>query len=539
MFKEYKIRTKGDVMKKKLMIACFVIFMIAMVSNSLAGSNLVKNGDFEMGWDPNYWTTWWGVQGDNVDIGDHTANYGQTIPNEDAAIFWPDNGFFQDITVVPGAKYAFSGDLINAGPFPLLDTMRAIIKAEIGEDVDNGQWFPWWVQEIYIDSTAEPNEWITPTGDTIITNTVDVNGDFVGATRIRMSLIIYKDGLAGSGHGYFDNIFLEEIDRPADFNKDGIINFLDFTELANYWQKSTTTHDLVGNNEFVDINDLEAFATQWLWEEAEPQLAKVISPAHKSTNNPLDTVLVWRAGREAVAHDVYFSESYTDVKDANTFSDCYIGQQIATTYDPCGLELMKTYYWRVDEVNSLGDVLQGPVWQFDTIKYVIVEDFESYDNDGNSITDVWTDKLGWGDMQILLMNDPCISPVNSMRLRYQIPYNPYYAITNRSFSPAQDWTVNGVKMLTIHCYGDAANFELPVFVTIGDGTTDANVVADVNTLTTGWNEINVSLPEIATAGVDINNVSYMEIGFGDGTNKGMSASKWNILYIDDIALSLP
>ncbi|MCK4886900.1 MAG: LamG domain-containing protein, partial [Planctomycetes bacterium] len=35
------------------------------------------------------------------------------------------------------------------------------------------------------------------------------------------------------------------------------------------------------------------------------------------------------------------------------------------------------------------------------------------------------------------------------------------------------------------------------------------------------------------------NVSYMEIGFGDGTNLGMSSSKWNILYIDNIALYPP
>ena len=143
--------------------------------------------------------------------------------------------------------------------------------------------------------------------------------------------------------------------------------------------------------------------------------------------------------------------------------------------------------------------MEGPGWQFDTIEYIMVENFESYDNEGNDITAVWTDKLILGDMQITLMNDPNLSPINSMYLRYHVPYDPFYTIAARSFSPAQDWTVKGVKILTIHCYGDAANLGLPVFVTIGDDTTDVNVVADVNTLATGWSEINVSLPAIAAA----------------------------------------
>ena len=54
-----------------------------------------------------------------------------------------------------------------------------------------------------------------------------------------------------------------------------------------------------------------------------------------------------------------------------------------------------------------------------------------------------------------------------------------------------------------------------------------------------WQEINVSLPEIAAAGVDLNSVSYMGIGIGDGTDVDMSSSKWDIIYIDDIALYPP
>ena len=267
-------------------------------------------------------------------------------------------------------------------------------------------------------------------------------------------------------------------------------------------------------------------------------LPKNPSPKNNATGVTLDgTVLTWDHGTGAVSQDVYFGENYNDVNNADLSSPTYKGQIAVDTFDPGSLELFKTYYWRVDQLDANGDlIIKGPVWQFSSIESIMVEDFESYDNQSNSINAVWAETGIYGDMQIALAQDPCLSPINSMYLRYQIPYDPYYAIAARSFSPAQDWTVNGVKILTIHCYGDAANFVLPVFVTIGDGTTDVNVVVDVNTLAAGWNEINVSLPPIATAGVDLTNITYMEIGFGNGTNVGMSDQKWNNLYIDDIAL---
>ncbi|MCK4887377.1 MAG: LamG domain-containing protein, partial [Planctomycetes bacterium] len=198
-----------------------------------------------------------------------------------------------------------------------------------------------------------------------------------------------------------------------------------------------------------------------------PKLAKKPSPAHESTDNYLNVTLSWNPGAGANSHQVYFGTNESAVTSADTGSPVYAGEFDVNSYDPNGLELFKTYYWRVDEIDGKGGIMEGPVWQFDTIDYVMVEDFESYDNEGNDITAVWTDKLGLGDMQRLLMNDPCVSPINSMRLRYQIPYSPYWAITSRSFSPAQDWTVNGVRILTIHYYGDAANLTLPLFVTIG------------------------------------------------------------------------
>jgi len=311
-----------------------------------------------------------------------------------------------------------------------------------------------------------------------------------------------------------------------------------FTDLASFSVGRTLWSSMEGKMTDFRIYD-EALGSAHIAELVGnyPQLAKSPVPADKSTGNALDATLSWGPGEDANSHQVYFGTNAAAVANAGTASSVYAGEFDVNSYDPGALELFKTYYWRVDELDDAGELtMKGTLWRFDTIECVVVEDFESYDSDGNMITDVWTDSIGWGDIQISLLNDPCLSPINSMRLRYHVPYDPYYAMAVRSFSPAQDWTVDDVKILTVHYHGDSANFGLPVFVTVGDGTTDANVVADVNTLAENWQEINVSLPEIAAAGVDITNVTYMEIGFGDGTNKGMSSSKWDIIYVDDIAL---
>ncbi|MCK4885885.1 MAG: hypothetical protein KAS96_00790, partial [Planctomycetes bacterium] len=96
-----------------------------------------------------------------------------------------------------------------------------------------------------------------------------------------------------------------------------------------------------------------------------PEVPKVVSPAHQSIGNPLDSTLEWRAGDSAVSQSIYFDESYSAVKNADINSPCYVGQQAETTYDPCGLALMKTYYWRVDQLDNSDEIIKkGPIWQF-------------------------------------------------------------------------------------------------------------------------------------------------------------------------------
>lgn len=65
--------------------------------------------------------------------------------------------------------------------------------------------------------------------------------------------------------------------------------------------------------------------------------------------------LSWEPGPRAVEHDVFFSD------DPNQLF--FRQRQTATTFPLPTLEIGKTYYWRVDEINSSG-VAIGDLWQF-------------------------------------------------------------------------------------------------------------------------------------------------------------------------------
>ena len=58
-------------------------------------------------------------------------------------------------------------------------------------------------------------------------------------------------------------------------------------------------------------------------------------------------------------------------------------------YAPGSLNFGTTYYWKVDEVNTV--TYPGDVWSFTTQEYAAVDDFESYNDDDKRIYDAWID----------------------------------------------------------------------------------------------------------------------------------------------------
>ena len=58
---------------------------------------------------------------------------------------------------------------------------------------------------------------------------------------------------------------------------------------------------------------------------------------------------------------------------------------------PEGVEPGQTYYWRIDEVNTDATISKGKIWSFTVAAYLIVDDFEGYNDIDNKIYDAWAD----------------------------------------------------------------------------------------------------------------------------------------------------
>ena len=90
---------------------------------------------------------------------------------------------------------------------------------------------------------------------------------------------------------------------------------------------------------------------------AAPQPAGNPNPADGATQAAVDADLSWTAGTGAVSHDVYFGTAQPPV---------FVQNQMGTTYDPGLLLPNTTYYWQIDERDSVGGVVTGAVWSFTT-----------------------------------------------------------------------------------------------------------------------------------------------------------------------------
>ncbi len=75
-----------------------------------------------------------------------------------------------------------------------------------------------------------------------------------------------------------------------------------------------------------------------------------------------NVTLNWTPGFGAILHTVYFGDDYDTVANATD------GESLgSTSFKPGPLELEKTYYWRVDELEAQG-THKGDVWSFTTAK---------------------------------------------------------------------------------------------------------------------------------------------------------------------------
>ena len=282
-----------------------------------------------------------------------------------------------------------------------------------------------------------------------------------------------------------------------------------------------------------------------------PVQAREPDPVSGSTDMNVDNVtLVWRAGREATEHDVYFSTDEQAVIDEMISPVRVPAGSSYASYDTGALDLNQIYYWKVNEVNETESLTtwQGDVWNFTTLEYLVVDDFESY-NDldpadplSNRIFNAWID--GYDDPtngSLVGYEQPPFAEQTIVHSGYQSMPMSYDNSAGKSeatltFTPPADWTIKGVDTLTIWYIGDAANAAETMYVVLNGSAGVDNDIPDA-AQATDWTEWNTPLQVFAGQGVNLANVNSITLGLGNRNNPVTGGS--GMMYFDDIRLYPP
>ena len=258
-----------------------------------------------------------------------------------------------------------------------------------------------------------------------------------------------------------------------------------------------------------------------------PVLAREPEPADGAVDVSVEALLTWRAGREAVSHEVLLGT------DPETLA--VVDAVAASQYGPGTLDLGTTYYWRIDEVNenAAPSLWTGNIWSFSTQDYLVVDDFESYTNDldgGNAIFQAWTD--GYEDTangsQVGYLDAPFAEQAIVRGGSQSMPL--YFDNTSASTSVAdldlggQDWTQAGIQTLVLYFRGGTSNTGGRLYLKI-NGTKVIHDGDDDALTKPRWGQWNVDL---ASVGINLGNVTSLSVGV-DGGGSGL-------VYIDDILL---
>ena len=232
----------------------------------------------------------------------------------------------------------------------------------------------------------------------------------------------------------------------------------------------------------------------------------------------------------------------------------YRGRQAAeaTSYiiPETPLEWSGTYYWRVDEVGADGTIAEGKVWSFDTADYLIVDDFEGYDDEENFMWETWID--GWvnGTGSFVGYSTticfPGVLPLKGhsgeqpMPFEYDNTVSPWYSEASRDWEEPQDWTRFGVDTLTLYLMGPGVGTNDPgqVYVGLADEAGNLAVVNHPDPLVVQslvWERWDIPLVEFASAGVDVTRVTRMIVGVGDRDDPTPGGK--GLMHFDDFRLT--
>jgi hypothetical protein len=289
-----------------------------------------------------------------------------------------------------------------------------------------------------------------------------------------------------------------------------------------------------------------------VWSFSTPGAVGSPKPPNGAVNVKHTQILKWVAGDSAASHEVYFGTDEDVVRSASKASPEYKGSRELGVegYDPGMLEWATDYYWRIDEIDTgnPNSPWKGGVWSFTTADYLVVDDFEDYnDYPPDEVWNSWIDGFGVpANGAIAGYPEPDFLAgehyVETAVVHGGVQSMPYFYDTDMKYSEAtltlvhpRDWTERGVDTLTIWFRGRWINAPAQMYVAL-TGTAvvyhDDPAVTQIET----WTRWDIPLHNFADRGVNLADVNTISLGFGDKAN--LLPGGEGIVFFDDIGLHI-
>ncbi|MCP4258587.1 MAG: hypothetical protein GY774_13970 [Planctomycetes bacterium] len=404
-----------------------------------------------------------------------------------------------------------------------------------------GTTYYWRIDEV---NDAEPNSpWVGPVWSFGIPPKTAYNPDPAngGEDVILDAQLSWTPGFGAKLHTVYFGDNLEEVSNATGGSNQGTATFTPGSlELAKTYYWRVDEFDVVETHK----GDVWSFTTEGAVGSPDP-----VKGAVDVTQTP---ILTWVNGVFADTHQVYFGTDKDAVKNADTSSPEYkgTGNLGAESYDAGNLEWNTTYYWRIDEANNANanSPWTGPLWSFTTANFLVVDDFESYndldpaDPASNRIFNAWID--GFDDATngslVGYANPPFAEQtiVHSGNQSMPLEYNNAVGKSEATLtlSSNRDWTVNGVNTLVIWFRGAGANAAEPLYVALNDSAVITNDNPDA-AQKGSWTQWTIDLQLFADQGVNLANVNSITLGLGNRANPIVGGA--GMMYFDDIRLYAP
>ena len=264
--------------------------------------------------------------------------------------------------------------------------------------------------------------------------------------------------------------------------------------------------------------------------------AAALLPLDGAQGVPVATTLNWITSAAATSADLYLGTEGAMSK--------VLSQTTANQYAPPILLAGQTYNWRVDQ-NTPQGIVTGFTWSFTTKDSTIVDDFESYTDD--NLWQAWDPNLPGASVPDpnglnYLDTDTVQQGANAMRIEYSNQFAPYQREFTSTFATPQDWTVDGIKALTIAFQGQTENTEQSLYITLQDnnGVAASVPIGDsCSVQVNNFNDAYLDLDDFAAQNLDLTAISKITIGLGDGTPSAQPIGDIDTIYIDNIRLNQP